>query len=115
MVRRIETKNKYLNKNTVIDGIKFDSQGEGRRYIELKLMEKAGNISNLEIQKKFLLIPKQGNERPVTYIADFVYMEDGLKIVEDWKSPYSRTKDYIIKRKMMKFFHGITIKETGNK
>lgn len=78
------------------------------------LLERAGAIQNLQYQVKFELLPSQrisGKvvERPVSYIADFVYEQDGLKIVEDTKG--MKTKDYIIKRKLMLWIHGIPIKE----
>lgn len=101
--------NKYKAKKTVVDGITFDSKKESERYCELKLMEKAGLISDLELQPKFLLIPKQKGERAVYYIGDFLYQENGKTVVEDVKG--FRTKDYIIKRKLMLWVHGIEIKE----
>lgn len=122
---------KYKNKKITIDGITFDSIREGNRYRELKLLEKAGQISLLRCQVKFVLIPaqfgkptekytrgpktgqyKRGEvlERECAYIADFVYIDaDGKKVVEDTKG--MRTKDYIIKRKLMLERHGIRIKE----
>ena len=80
----------------------------------MRLLERAGEIQDLCAQVKFTLIPtqKQGGkvvERPVTYIADFVYTENGEQVVEDVKG--MRTKEYIIKRKLMLYIHGIRIKE----
>lgn len=120
--------NKYHNSKTVVDGQSFDSVKEGRRYRELKLMESAGQIHGLKRQVKFNLIPAQREpdsvgkrggkikgqviEREVNYYADFVYYDkDGTQVVEDVKSDATRTKEYIIKRKMMLFFHGIRVKE----
>lgn len=105
-------KSKYSARKTVVDGIKFDSAKEARRYSELKLLERAGEISDLQRQVKFTLIPKSEDERPVFYIADFVYEEkDGKRIVEDVKG--YRTKDYIIKRKLFKFKNpGYVFRET---
>ncbi len=100
---------KYHNRKTVIDGITFDSAKEARRYMELKLLERAGEISNLQRQVKYDLIPKRGKERSVTYIADFVYQEKGNTVVEDVKGV--RTKEYILKRKLMNWVHDIQIKE----
>ena len=105
---------KYGNKKVEINGIQFDSKREARRYLDLKAMEMAGQIQNLQLQVKYQLIPSQkidGKvvEREVTYVADFVYEQDGTVVVEDSKG--HRTKDYILKRKMMLFFHGIRIKE----
>ena len=92
--------NKYGNKKTIVNGIVFDSQKEANRYRELILLQKAGEISNLERQKSYLLLPAGHGERAVKYIADFVYMENGKLIVEDVKG--FKTKEYIIKRKLFK-------------
>ena len=106
---------KYHNKKIEIDGMKFDSKKEYQRYLELKLLQRAGYISDLERQVKFILIPSQkinGKvvEREVTYKADFVYKDDsGQTVVEDVKG--FKTKEYILKRKMMLYFKGIRIKE----
>lgn len=105
---------KYHSKKVVVDGIEFDSKKEARRFRELVLLEKAGRITDIQRQVKFELIPSQkvdGKvvERACTYIADFVYLENGQKVVEDTKG--FKTKDYIIKRKLMLWVHGIRIKE----
>lgn len=113
-------KSKYGNKKIVVDGIERDSIAESNRLEQLKLLQRAGVIKNLKYQVKYELLPKQQgdyrNERPVTYIADYVYdvvMPDGSfrQVVEDCKG--HKTKDYIIKRKLMLFIHGISIKESG--
>ena len=77
--------------------------------MELKLLERAGEISNLQRQVKYDLIPKRGKERSVTYIADFVYQEKGNTVVEDVKGV--RTKEYILNRKLMNWVHAIQIQE----
>ena len=105
---------KYHSKKITVNGITYDSRKEANRHSELLLLQRAGRISDLETQVKFELLPSQridGKvvERPVTYIADFVYRQDGKKIVEDTKG--FKTKDYILKRKMLLYFHGIRIKE----
>ena len=105
---------KYHNRKITRDGEAFDSLREYRRWCELQMMERAGVITDLKRQVKFELIPSQkvdGKvvERPVNYVADFVYEQDGKTVVEDTKG--FRTKDYILKRKMMLYFHGIKIKE----
>ena len=103
-------KSKYGNiKTTTSDGITHDSIKEANRWCELKLLERAGKIQHLQRQVKYALIPKQEGERAVEYIADFVYHEDGKLVVEDVKG--KKTKDYIIKRKLMLWVHGIKIKE----
>jgi hypothetical protein len=100
---------KFKANKTILDGIQFDSKREAQRYSELKLLERAGVIQNLRLQVKFELIPKQQGERACTYIADFVYEENGQTVVEDAKG--MKTKDYIIKRKLMLWIHGIKIRE----
>lgn len=108
---------KYGNKKVIYNGIKFDSKREVNRWAELEMLEKAGVISELQRQVKFTLIPSQRGEngrvieRECSYIADFVYRQDGQIIVEDTKSPATKTKDYIIKRKLMLYIHGIKVKE----
>lgn len=93
----------------------FDSRLEERRYNELCLMKKGGYIHNLECQKEYILIPSQrvdGKviERACKYRADFdYYTKDGIHVVEDAKG--FKTKDYIIKRKLMLWVHGIRVKE----
>lgn len=108
--------NKFGNKKTVVDGITFDSQKEAARWQELKLMQRAGLICELQRQVPFVLIPKQERngkviERPVVYKADFVYRENGEDVVEDVKSRATKTKEYIIKRKLLLWQYGIKIKE----
>ena len=93
----------------------FDSQKEFNRYAELKLMERAGVIADLKRQVRFVLIPAQYIDgkcvyRSVTYIADFVYQQDGKTVVEDSKG--YKTPEYIIKKKLMLWVHGILVKET---
>lgn len=106
--------NKYKNKRVTRNGIAFDSRKEAKRFAELQLLEKSGAIADLQRQVKFELIPSQridGKvvERPCSYVADFVYKEEGKTVVEDTKG--FRTTDYIIKRKLMLKVHGIRIKE----
>lgn len=100
---------KYNNQKVHILNEVFDSKKEMRRYGELIILEKAGLISNLRRQIKFELIPKQESERSCVYIADFVYEENGKTVVEDAKG--MKTKDYIIKRKLMLWRYGIKIRE----
>lgn len=107
--------NKYRNQKVTVDGITFDSRKEATRWAELKLLERAGRISFLERQAKYVLVPKQVRdgkvvERPVVYRADFAYKdENGNDVVEDVKG--LRTKEYIIKRKLMLWEYGIEVKE----
>lgn len=105
--------NKYHAKKITVDGIEFDSRREANRYSELLVMQRAGLISNLQRQEEFELIPKCGKERPAKYHADFSYIDTttGEKVVEDVKSRATKTKDYILRRKLMNWRHGIQIKE----
>ena len=108
-------RSKYHSKKVVRDGLAFDSVKEYKRFCDLTLLEKAGTITDLQRQVKFTLIPSQRYdgkvvERPCTYVADFVYKdENGNTVVEDTKG--YRTKDYVIKRKMMLYLCGIRIRE----
>lgn len=124
-------KSKYYNiKTRASDGIVFDSVKEARRWEQLLLLQKAGKITELRRQVAYELIPAQYHtyprfskkgerlkdgrkllERKVEYVADFVYTdaETGENIVEDAKG--IRTKDYILKRKLMLAVHSIRIKE----
>ena len=113
-------KNKYRAQKVIFDGIQFDSKKEANRYYELKLLERAGEITELELQKEFLLIPAQkidGKvvERAVKYRADFVYKENGKIVVEDvkgYRDPSSAGyAKFVLKRKLMLYVHGIRIKE----
>ena len=97
---------KYGNKPTK----KHASGKESRRASELKLLEKIGEIQDLEEQVKYELVPKQPGEQAVTYTADFRYKENGQLVVEDSKG--FKTQQYIIRRKLMLFRHGIKIRET---
>ena len=107
---------KYRNRKVNVDGILFDSIREARRYGELKLLQKGGYISGLQLQVPFELLPSQKNaegkvvERKVRYIADFVYTDrNGQQVVEDAKG--CRTEVYLLKKKLMRYVHGIEIKE----
>lgn len=117
--------NKYRSKKITVDGMTFDSQKEYKRWCELRLLEKAGEITNLQRQVKYVLIPAQYEivgftktgkakrrcfERECAYIADFVYKDEfGEVYVEDTKG--FKTTDYIIKRKLMSYIHNIRIQE----
>lgn len=120
-------KNKYGAKSTVVDGIKFPSQKEARRYAQLKMLERAGEIRDLQRQVEFELIPAQFEppktlksgrkvrgrciERKCVYIADYAYIQSdtGEMIVEDAKG--FRTDVYRIKKKLLLYKYGIQIKE----
>lgn len=120
---------KYLSRKTTVNGVAFDSKKEARRYYELLLQQKAGMISGLERQKKFVLIPTQREpdiigarggkhpgkviEKECAYIADFVYQVQGQTVVEDVKG-YRMGSAYTvftIKRKLMLERYGIRVLE----
>lgn len=105
---------KYRAKKTEIDGIKFDSKKEAKRYIALKELEKKGNIEKLTLQPRFLLqegFRKNGKAyRKIEYVADFMYRQDGKLIVEDVKG--IKTDVYKLKQKLFeKRYQDLTIKE----
>lgn len=112
---RIVMDSKYHAQPAFVNGIRFASEKEAARYWDLLVLQRVGKISDLRIQVPYELVPAQRIEgkvveRPVKYVADFVYTEDGKTVVEDAKG--MRTKEYIIKRKLMLWIHGIRIKET---
>ena len=106
---------KYGNRKTTVDGITFDSKHEAMRWIELRYLERIKQIRDLQRQVPFELIPAQREngkvvERAVKYVADFVYYDhDGNLVVEDAKG--MKTDAYKLKKKMMRCFKGIAIKE----
>lgn len=122
---------KYHNRKVTVDGITFDSVKEANRYKELKVLERAGLVHDLQLQVKFKLIPAQREwtdettasgkpkkgkilEHECSYVADFVYKNRyGLQVVEDVKG-YKKGEAYAlfaIKRKLMLWIHGIRVKE----
>lgn len=111
-----QKQSKYKNKKVVINGIKFDSKKEANRYLELKLMEDTDYIKDLELQKKFELIPKyeiNGRKvRAMNYICDFYYFDilNNRYVVEDVKG--MKTQLYKCKKKIFEYKYGIEIKET---
>ena len=105
--------NKYHAKKITVDGIQFDSRREAMRYSELLILQRSGIITNLKRQEEFELITSCGKERPAKYHEDFSYIDTatGEKVVEDVKSRATKTKDYILRRKLMNWRHGIQIRE----
>lgn len=119
-------RSKYHSKKTIAFGITFDSKKEADRYMVLKNLEAKKKIHDLQRQVKFVLIPAQREEdsvgvkggrikgkvieRECAYYADFVYFTpDNVMIVEDTKG--MKTPEYVIKRKLMLYIHGIQIRE----
>lgn len=107
-------RSKYHAKRTIVDGITFDSKREAYRYLVLKSMEEDGTIEDLRRQVRYELVPAfdvDGKHyRPVFYVADFVYMEDGKEVVEDVKG--MRTDTYRLKSKLFARRYGKSIRET---
>lgn len=119
---------KYGNKRVEYMGIIFDSKKEKERYIVLKDAESRGVISDLELQPKFELVPKitetyikhlktkdkecvRTIQLPITYKADFAYIKNGVRIIEDVKiSPAVLPKELTLKVKLMRYFHGIDVR-----
>lgn len=119
------SKSKYGNRKVKADGIVFDSVREAKRYKELRLLEQAGEIRQLQRQVKYILIPAQREpdtigprggvhkgkliEHERSYVADFVYEQNGETIVEDAKG--FKTDVYLLKKALMLWVHGIRIRE----
>lgn len=119
-------RNKYHAHKVKVGDEVFHSKKELHRYEELCLLEKAGQIKNLRREVKYILIPaqretiwkngkpRQGKciERECSYIADFVYEENGQTVVEDVKGgSATKTEVYKVKRKLMLYVHGIRVRE----
>jgi hypothetical protein len=104
---------KYANVHCEVDGQRFDSKAERDRWLQLRMLERAGEIRNLRRQVKYVLIEKQerpsgGIERECSYVADFVYLRHaGQHVVEDVKG--AETPEFRIKRKLMLSVHGIEV------
>ena len=108
----IEKKSKYSSAKTDIDGIRFDSKKEAEFYAELKLREKAGEITHLRLQPRYLLqeaFKHDGKQyREIEYVADFEYVENGVTVVVDVKG--FKTAVYMIKRKLFLYKYGDKVK-----
>lgn len=112
----LKYKNKKINDG---NGNIFDSKKEYNRYLELKEKENKKEISNLQRQVEYILIPRQTDKEnnkflfhPIKYVADFVYTNNnnGEQVVEDSKG--YKTEIYKMKKKMMYYMHGIKIYES---
>jgi len=102
---------KYHARKTEVDGIVFDSKKEAERYRQLLLLQRAGEITGLQIQVPYVLIEKSKYGKTIKYIADFVYREkNGEQIVEDTKGV--KTPVYRLKKRLMAEIYGIEIRET---
>ena len=97
---------KYGAIPTMVDGIRFDSKAEAKRYGTLAMLERAGKIGDLRLQPSFRCVV--GGDLICTYRTDFAYVEGGEKVVEDVKGV--QTAAFKLKRKLVKALHGVTIK-----
>lgn len=116
--KTVPKRNKFNAIKLEKDGMKFDSQKEYKRYIELTAQMQRGEILDLKCQVKFELAPKVkmlGEKRTkpaLRYFADFTYIKDGQLIVEDVKSVVTRKlASFRNKKHLMKTVHGIDISE----
>lgn len=115
------SRNKYGAKRTVVDNITFDSKKESARYQELKLMQMAGQIADLELQPEFPLhvmeLWRSGIEIQVTTVGvftpDFRYLDtrSGEIVIEDVKSDFTKNTAYKLRKKLAEAIHGVTITE----
>jgi hypothetical protein len=103
---------KYSNIPTVVNGRRFDSKREAQRAQELILMEKAGLITDLVLDKRKLRYPLVVNGKKIgSYTCDSRYMENGVIVVEDVKSGPTKTREYRRNKKWMRALYGIVIRE----
>lgn len=104
---RLSRRSKYRSRKTEIDGRRFDSKREADRYLCLRAMERAGEITDLTCQVEFRL--EVNGVLVCKYRADFVYLEGGGAVVEDVKG--YRTRGYLLKKKLMRAIHNIDVRE----
>lgn len=99
-----DKKTKYGNRKVSLDGYEFDSQKEANRYCELKLLERAGMISDLKVHPVYVVWEgfRRGNKwyRDIKMELDFEYIESGKKVVEDVKVDVTKTRPFRIKLKL---------------
>lgn len=116
LTEKEEKTSKYRNQKTTVNGIVFDSKKEAQRYEELLLMLKSGEISDLRLQVEFTLQEAYTTHtgqrvRAIRYKADFAYIKNNERIVEDVKSKATKTQVYAIKKKMLMDKYGVKIIE----
>lgn len=116
IAQKLLKQRKYHNVPVTVDGIRFDSRKEALRFAALRVLLRAGAISDLRLQPEYTLqeaytTPEGVRVRAIRYRADFSYWRDGEQIVEDVKSAGTKTRVYEIKRKLLLDKHGITITE----
>ena len=117
--KRATAPSKYKAVKTTVDGVSFDSKAEARRYSELLLLQRAGEISDLRRQVTYELVPGvkfagAARARPaIRYTADFVYTVRGKFVIEDVKSPVTANLPaFKIKRHLMLALHGLEVRVT---
>jgi hypothetical protein len=111
--------NKYHARKCTVDGIQFDSRKEARRYEELKMLARAGAITSIELQPEFLLTVGELWRHPGRLVfcgrfrADFRYVDlvSGEVVIEDAKSPATKTTAYRLRKRLVEAIHGVTIRE----
>lgn len=116
-LQQVQKRTKYHNKKTTVDGIEFDSRAEATRWCTLRVLEKAGAITDLKRQVPFELVPSvklagaRAAKPAIRYVADFTYIERGALVVEDTKSEATaKLSDFRIKLHLMKWRHGIDVR-----
>lgn len=128
-IAQSKRKNKYNAKKVIIDGIGFDSEKEGKRYVVLKKAQEEGVISDLELQPQYIILPAIKGTRvkhfkrkpdeveeytiqqPIRYTADFRYVKNKEVVVEDIKgSKYTVSRDLPLRLKLMRYFNGIDVR-----
>jgi len=103
-------RNKYNARKTTVFGITFDSKHEAERYLILKSMEDTGEITELELQPRWPLVVNKVNIG--RYTADFMYRDStGRRVVEDAKSGPTRTRDYVLRKKLVLALYGVEVRE----
>ncbi len=102
---------KYGNYRYAVGKEVFDSKLEYSRYCQLLILQRGGKISRLERQKRYVLIDKSSYGREIAYVTDFVYEENGKIVIEDTKSMATRTRLYMLKKRLLAERYGIVIKE----
>lgn len=106
--KNFTTGSKYHAQKTTVGGKTYDSKKEANRAMQLRYMEQIGKIQDLQEQVRFILqeeyVNNEGKKvRPISYLADFTYIQNGQKVIEDTKSPATRTQVYLLKKKIVMF------------
>ena len=104
-------RSKFGNRIVQVDGLTFHSAKEARRWTDLNLLARAGEITELQRQVRFPMVVN--GQDVCAYVADFTYLDAGVLVVEDVKSPPTRAEaSYRLKRKLLKACHGLDVRET---